>query len=385
MARRIPLAVVIALGLAAPAAAQSKATKGLADDAIAARLAERTGRTDLRLTARETDLLADAADRKLSRMTLAEAALLAGGVTDDKTRQKYLARIDALEADARKAVAAGKTPFEKGERLLKWMHAGPAKKYTGATDDLAELLDRGQFNCLSATTLYNTLGRRLGLDMRSMVGLVHICSIQYDGEDAREVENTNPAGYDPPGRRSKTGRREVDDLGLLAAIYHNRLARLDKAGERPEAVRAAVFVRALDTNSTDGGRDLVKAVRNWFVAEVRANRFADAVAVLDLGLEAAPGNPILESDRRGAYARWLLHHRSKGEWEKGAEVAAAAVAARPNDRLIGHDAETHFVLWAKELNGDPAKQAEVLRKGLAVLPKSRTLKTWLDQPPKKGK
>src|SRR5687768_5739413 len=70
-------------------------------------------------TADQAALFADAADGKLEKVSFADACLIASGVADADARKSYLARIDAIEADARKALEGAKTAAEKGDRLLK--------------------------------------------------------------------------------------------------------------------------------------------------------------------------------------------------------------------------------------------------------------------------
>src|SRR5262249_2962613 len=72
-------------------------------------------------TADEDRLFQDARSGKFSRTSFSEACLIAGGVTAPHDRKKYLDRLDAIEADARKATAGSKSVAEDGEQLLKFL------------------------------------------------------------------------------------------------------------------------------------------------------------------------------------------------------------------------------------------------------------------------
>lgn len=349
---------------------------GLTPEVLAARLAKLTG-DQLELVGREKDLLADAKQGKLSRVSLAEAALLASGVRDEVARKKYLDRIDALEKEARRATADVQAPYEKGARLLQWLHAGPMTDYSKDQDHLPALLDEGKYNCVSSTVLYNVLGQRLGLELRGVLTWAHIFSVQYDGVASKDVETTRRNGHDLSNKTPN--RREVRDFGVLAAVFRNTASRMARQDRHPEAIRAALFAQTLDPSERPT-RDLENAFRNWCVSHVKRERFSDALAVVALGLEVLPGNAKVTGDRGYVYGSWARSHRGKGEWATGATLLIEAVSAHRGDRGIFQAAEVHYLLWAQS---DSAKAAEVLQEGLHALPKSLRLKNELARIKKK--
>ena len=188
----------------------------------------------------EADLFADVKNRRFSKWSFDEAALLASGITDAGKRKAYLSKLDNLETGARAAVSAAKTAFEKGEKLLTWLHGkdGPlGKGYAAQQTDLSVILDSGTFNCVSFATLYNVLGRRLGLDVRAIEVPDHAFSILYDGTNNADVETTTSSGFNPARDQAaqeqfekRTGfryiadshrdqRREIREAGLVAIVY----------------------------------------------------------------------------------------------------------------------------------------------------------------------
>src|SRR4051794_25296840 len=64
------------------------------------------------LTRQEAVLFEDAADGRIERLKLDDVALISDGVTDQKTRNRYRAKIAAITEEARKAIVDGKTPEE---------------------------------------------------------------------------------------------------------------------------------------------------------------------------------------------------------------------------------------------------------------------------------
>jgi hypothetical protein len=373
-------AILVAVLLAAGSVGRAQEPRPLTPEALAARLAKVSGER-LELIDREKDLLADAADGKLSRVSPAEAALLASGVRDAPARKEYLDHIDRLEKDARRAVGAASTPFDTGARLLRWLHAGPmAGGYSTLQDHLPALLDEGKFNCVSATVVYAVLGRRLGLDVRGVVVPAHVLAVQYDGTVSKDVETTSAGGFD--GNKKYYVRREVGDLGLVAAVYRNTLARHNREGQYPEMIRAAVFAQSLDPKDGTPAEDVHKAFHNWWVSRARKDQFREALDVVALGLEAQPDNDRLRNARVDVYGLWARAHRRKGEWAAGAGLLADARTAHPGDRGLGREVERHYLLWSR---ADPDKAAGVLRDGLKALPDSYSLRTELARVTKKDK
>src|SRR5262249_55616311 len=150
------------------------------------------------LTDDERALFEDARDGKFEKHSFGEACLIASGVTDAAKRKEYLTKLEKIEAEARKAIESAKTPAEKGERPLKFLHTGPMKGgYQAKQTDLHTLLDTGKFNCVSSAVLYNVIGRKLGLDLVAVEVPEHVFSMLRDGDKKIDVETTNAKGFNP--------------------------------------------------------------------------------------------------------------------------------------------------------------------------------------------
>jgi tetratricopeptide (TPR) repeat protein len=261
-------------------------------------------------------------------------------VTDADARKAYLSKIDALETEARDATADAETPYARGEKLLRFLHAGPmARGYSLHQSSLAVLLDTGKFNCVSSAVLYNVLARRLGLDVRAIEIPGHVFSILYDGDRAADVETTTREGFNPartlreklaaeggtayiPEKHKKL-RREVGDWGLVALLYYNRGVERSLARQFPEAVRADFCSLCLDSDNPHTGRNAQVDLNNWVAELAQAGKYSQAVEVTVVWANLGPkeGNPsrllgfLVQEWARGAHA------------EKGPEEAAAVLEA----------------------------------------------------------
>ena len=146
---------------------------------------------------------------------------------------------------------------------------GPfSKGYSSNQTDVSVILDTGTFNCVSSATLYNILGRRLGLDVRAIEVPDHAFSILYDGTRHADVETTTASGFDPARDKAaqekiekQTGfryipdshreqRREIGEAGLVAIIYYNHGVTLTSSKQHYDALLA--YFRAMAPRRTSG-------------------------------------------------------------------------------------------------------------------------------------
>ena len=303
----------------------------------------------------EWRLFRDAADGKLQRWSFADAALLASGVTDAARRKDYLAKIDALEMQAREATGGAKTAAEKGEALLKFVHSKVlAKKgYSAEQTDLHVLLDTGKFNCVSSAMIYNILAARVGLKGR-FVELPahngHVFAVLHDGDQALEVETTTSYGFNPGrdhsqkakykelgipyiGEIKNKDKREIGDFQLLAVIYANRVSVLHKKERYHEALTAALSACCLDRDSVLACNNTLAAISMWERALSKSGKFEDAVAVAVYGFKLGPTNETLRKIAEFAYGAWARSHY-KSNWDEAIRIYDAGLKDMPGNKHL---------------------------------------------------
>src|SRR5262245_29935079 len=267
------LGLIVALLLVVPLAAADKKYEFKPSD-VQALLADmkKVSGVEPAPAADEATLFRDAADGTLDKFNIAEAALLASGVTDASKRKAHLAQLDRIETEAKKAVDEAKSPREKGERLLKFLHAGPMSGgYESGKTTLADVLDTRKFNCVSSTVLYNIIAERLGLETRAIespgVGTAgHVFAVlRVDGmltdRQAPRTPRLNPqgtrgrpygVGFDP----KKDHRRFMDPRQTVAVIYYNRGVVLGEAGKSHEAIEMSLRALLLDPTNSSAAKNI---------------------------------------------------------------------------------------------------------------------------------
>jgi tetratricopeptide (TPR) repeat protein len=302
----------------------------------------------------EVELFADVAAGTLDKWSFAEMALIASGVTDRAERQQYLKQIDALEAEARRALADAKTERAKGDQLLRFLHDGAmAKGYESKQTSLATVLQAKRFNCVSSAVLYNVMGRRLGLQVRAveipatfMSG--HVFSVLRTSGAVIDVETTNKLGFNPQGKRERPdgegydpkkdrdNRREVGDRELAAVVYYNRGVDLSKAKDYHAAVVMYFRTLALDATNVSAAKNILADLGNWGPKLAEAGKHEDGIHTLAVGLKLAPNDSALKNNYAVLWRKYAHAEMKAGREEQALTVArrAAAVVADRDIKLL---------------------------------------------------
>jgi tetratricopeptide (TPR) repeat protein len=347
-AQRVSLAEVKIVGREGPPLSRYKFKESPAKAFDVLRRLEGSASLNLSITPDEASLFADARDGKLDEWSFADAALLVSGVSTAERRKAYLARLDALEAQARAATASAKGPFERGAALLRFLHSGPmAKGYASQQTNPSTILDTGTFNCVSSAALYNILARRLGLDARAVEVPDHAFSIVYDGTAHADVETTTAAGFNPARNKAAqaefeklTGfvyipdshrdrRREVGELGLLAIVYYNHGVELTRQKRYPEALLAYFRAMSLDPEFASAVQNALAVLANWSAELVRQRKFEDALDVAVMGLELVPQDAALLNNHKAAWSQWADALMKEGRNDDALAVLHRAEKAIP--------------------------------------------------------
>ena len=285
-------------------------------------LSKLKGMIDLELSDDEKSLFEDAKDGSLDDWTLAEAVLIASGVTDKQQREPLLKKIDAHETILRSQLSSTGDAFEKGRRLLWYLHTPPTLiKYERHQTDVHTLLNTGKFNCVSSAAFYNVLARRLDLDARTIEVPDHAFSIVYDGTKHADVEATNRNGFNPSRNpavlasfKRQTGfayiadkhpdqRREISQTGLVGLIYYNHGVSHLQRKEFGKALIRNFCALSMDPEYDSAVKNTLGTLANWGAALAKEKKYDQSLSVLNAGIELAPEDAQLRSVRDNVWKR----------------------------------------------------------------------------------
>ena len=265
------------------------------------------------LTADELNLFRDAADGRAEHWSMAEAVLVASGVSDHNERQAYLAQIDQITADAQVATAGAKTPRAKAKKLIVFLLKGPMKAgYVSDQFNMKVLLDTHHFNCVSSAVLFMVVGHRLGMEVAAVQRPGHIFA-RIPGYD---VETTSGNVYPSEIRVERIAKalekehedfgnaysadrpyHETGDFGALTSMYYDTGCDQDSAKDYSGAVVSYLKAACLDSTNPNLGLHLNNAFKKWFSSCLKSHQLAEAAAVANLyrqiARDPAPANQML--------------------------------------------------------------------------------------------
>jgi tetratricopeptide (TPR) repeat protein len=318
---------------------------------------------DPKITDDEAAVFADVKDGRFQKRSFDEAVLLASGVTDGAKRQAYMKQLDELAEQAAKATADAKTPKEKSEKLLKWLHGGPMSKgYESHQTSVSAILDTGKFNCVSSAALFNIFALRQGLDVRGIEVPDHALSILYDGTKHADVETTTVAGFNPVRDpeaakrfKEKTGvylaeshpdqRREVREAGLAAIIYYNRGVELTNGKRYHEALLMYFRAMSLDPEFDSAVKNALAVLVNWSGELAKEKKFEEALEVLTVGVDLDPKDTALQHNRKVTWCEWA---DSQSDADEALAILRRGAKEVPSEKAYFRAHESWIFLRAGE-------------------------------------
>ncbi len=216
------------------------------------------------------------------RIGLDREALIASGADSQSVLAEYLAKLDQLCQRIAAALPPKAGEVERARAILHWLWREKPHRYQyGGNFRLTDVLDAQMGegdrvgNCLGLTLLYNVLGQRFGLKLRTVqledaFGLgPHVFSVLHAKRRSIDIENVFPYGFDYRGHRENPQRQDWGDRELVADIYHSRANGLFEQGELEGAVEN--YDKALRLNPR-----YIKARLNKGIALVELGRVEQA-------------------------------------------------------------------------------------------------------------
>lgn len=337
------------------------------------------GAGEPRLTADAALAAAATAEEPMDVDVMIEISLIASGVPVSD-RPAYAASIrDLTEA---LPPSTGDVALD-GEAILQWMHEGLLTRYVEPQTRIDVLLDRGTYNCVSSAVLYMILARSAGIPVYGVQTADHaFCRVPdaANEDGGYDVETTIAYGFDP-GRRhdavdtfsGRTGfvyvppsnyrsRTDIGEKELIALIYQNRIAALQRSRKWTEALGLARDRWELAGHEA-AKRDFIVSLDNYAAEMNRRNTQETALVIL---LQAADligdGAPFHDS------AKALLHNAVTLKLRAGKiEEARTVLADTDNTALVGREDVANLSRSIEQAALDQTvKEADFLEAAAAV-------------------
>ena len=322
----------------------------------------------------EVRLFADAEDGRLDELSLLEAALIAGGVRQDGQLARYRHQFAAWRNALRDSGKVTGTPYEQARAIFEYMHRDILRgQYQTSCNQLGRTIDQGNFNCLSATILYNCLGAEFGLPLVAVETSGHVLSRLLEDRPF-DLETTYPAWFElvnNPERRAAVhpqlygdGCRWPDTLRrttavqLVARIYYNQGVELFHQQQFTAAVAATRASLRLDRGHKPAQGNLLAGLNNAALARCDHGKFEQAARLLDEVRRIDPHYPPLAANDLHLHQRWVIHLCSKGCYREALALLDEGFRRRPDAELFDHGRFAVYRLWTESvLAAGQARQA----------------------------
>lgn len=267
------------------------------------------------------------------------------GASRDVVRDRF----DALAAEVTRRFGRYRSEARRGRRLHDYLHAHVFRLYRQEADGLDAVLERGEFNCVSAAVLEGLLDRALGLAPKIVPGDHHVfLRLELPGRSI-DVEPTAPEGFDVHGDEVRVrafllayklatadeiaarGARALLDahegysapVDLHAApafVWYNEA---ERALERGEGLRAArtLFQGCLRHPGVAARPAAVEAIfSRAFRQDYDGHRFEDAYETAVLGVTLEPENASAVNRLVAAGAELVEAAAERGDTERGGSL-----------------------------------------------------------------
>jgi tetratricopeptide (TPR) repeat protein len=314
----------------------------------------------------EERLFADASDGRLDEFSLLEAALVAGGVEDAGALEPYRRQQAALLGEIRRLGSLSDGPRRQAQIVLELMHDRLLQGgYRSDCTDLRTTFEKGQFNCVSASVLFNCLAGELGLAVCGLEIPAHAISrlklpdgpldiettyshwFQFIDDPQRQAELVeNAIGRDPALDRSQA--REVGPVEMVAMIYYNQGIELLAGGRFPQAATANAKALRLDPASTTARGNLLATINTWAIALGSSGQYARAVELLGPGFETFGPNYV------HVHHEWVEHLCRYGRFAEALHVLGRAAAEMPEQEYFPQAAANVYRRCSGRLPGNTA-------------------------------
>ncbi|MDO4575536.1 MAG: hypothetical protein Q4D98_10040 [Planctomycetia bacterium] len=329
----------------------------------------------------EYRLVCDAMADNLGQTSLIRGSIIASRPASAAEANMLLGKYETLEKNVLASLSPSDTEMDKAEKILKYIHANVLTQGYQLEQTTIENLFEGRYNCVTATILYCSLGRKAGLNVTPVELPGHaMCWVRLADGSTMDVETTCKTWFqyrnDPKTRNrvicdlilqangsSAESASEQDllanihpisDRKLLAKIYYNRgvdlLAGKDFAG----ALEANAIALLFDSSSETTRGNLLATMNNWAIFLCQNGRYEEAAELLRRGIHVDPGYLTFRNNHVHVYHRWVESLYRNGEYDKALQITELAISEQPH--------EEHFRKLHKQIeNGIAAAQESVLR------------------------
>jgi tetratricopeptide (TPR) repeat protein len=323
----------------------------------------------------EARLLADAADGRLDEVPFLEAVFLANGIRSPELADELRERFQGYADRVRREVSTVRDPRQRCRAIHEWLHRHVLiGKYQADCTQISRALRHGDYNCVSATILFQLLCQTCDVPTVAVATPTHVYARLVLGPARVDVQTTCPDWFRMTsdqrrsfpatsdhflssqerarGDRAAWGGadiREISDVQLLAKVYYNRGVRHLDSRRFAEAEREFRTSLLLDAADRSAQENLLATLNNWALELAEHEDYAQAAAVLHRGLCECPDYAPFQANDLHIHQKWALLLCRQAQYGDALEILEAGQKRRPDVPLYRDGPQAVRRLWMKEL------------------------------------
>ncbi len=248
----------------------------------------------------EHALIADLADRSLDQHSTLEAALSAAG-----TSRQRIAELQKVmrESSSRCRAKLGSERSTRRRLQVVFQHLSDeflTGEYRAELYDSGRTLAKGDFNCLTATILFQALCRANSIEVEAAWQPAHVrCWVPVAGGTGYLVETTASSprnAIGPLSLQQDHSHRLLSDAELVGKVYYNRGVSTMKTGAYPTALISTWAGCLIDPRDQPAHSNLRACLNNWALAAYQNKDLPLARQLLEEGIRLDPSyEPFLKN------------------------------------------------------------------------------------------
>ncbi|MDO4551605.1 MAG: transglutaminase family protein [Planctomycetia bacterium] len=303
-----------------------------------------------RIPYHEHQLIQEYIRNELSNFSLLEASVIASHAENTDVANQILRKYEQVQRQLSKRILPGDSQLSRAEKILTFMHEELLYGgYQLEQTTMENLFMNGRYNCVTATILYCSLARTVGLEAQAVELPGHaMCWVKTE-RGKIDVETTCRTWFqyldDPQTRKQviqelirqaqgdlHTARiRPITDRELIAKVYYNR--GVDFLTERnfARALEANALALLLDPESETTKGNLLATMNNWAIYLCQNGKYAQAAELLRHGMHVEPDYVTFRNNHVHVYHRWIEALFQAGRFQDSLQVTDLAMKEQPQE------------------------------------------------------
>ena len=285
----------------------------------------------------------DILDGELNQFSDIEAAFIISGADSQSKLQQGLNWFNSLLQDIEEKNLIEFDKVASAEKLFLYFHTSILKKYREKATTLFDIKEKGEFNCVSATVLYNLTCDELGLSTHAFETPTHVYTIFSNFTDNVMVENTTSMGFNimknlkrysqylaryyPEKLTLKIGLdrlyyyenskgREISNTELLGLICYNLAIFNAKLKNYAKAYSYVELAQLFNQDSRSNRKFEISLYYRWGKQLFNTSKYYQAFELMADAFYRYPENDDFKKNCRLMFTKALHQLWKNKDWEK---------------------------------------------------------------------